>query len=187
VPLTAHHNTVLVGGRGQGSEGQGHDPWTDVPYDRLNKTRITHVNFGANSFLVSGDATGSYMPEVGLKQFERQFEYSTNAGFTIIDTLQTDRPQVFTSLLHADEKISETGNNRFAIDAGDAKMSVFILAPKTARTTIEANDLTTPGPPGSVDKGERVERGQRLAISTEPTTSVQFIVKLRPTWQRTIR
>src|SRR5499427_8451945 len=76
--VRAHHNTVLVGGRGQGLEGEGHDPWIDVPYDRLNKTRITHVNFGANSFMVSGDATDSYMPEVGLRQFERRFEYSTN-------------------------------------------------------------------------------------------------------------
>jgi len=187
VPLTAHHNTVLVGGHGQGLEGNGHDPWIDVPYDRLTKTRITHVDFGANSFMVSGDATGSYLPELGLRQFERQFSYSTNMGFTITDTLQTDKPQIFTSLLHADEKIAETGNNRFAIDAGDAKMSVLVLAPKTVRTTIEANDLTAPGPPGSVDKGERVVRGERLAISTESTTSVQFIVKLKPTWQRMAR
>jgi hypothetical protein len=127
------------------------------------------------------------MPDIGVTRFERRFVYSTTAGFAITDTLQTTKPQIFTSLLHADEKISENGNNRFSIDAGDAKMSVFILAPKTARTTIEANDLTTPGPPGAVDKGERVERGQRLAISTEPATSVQFIVKLKPTWQRIAR
>jgi hypothetical protein len=90
-------------------------------------------------------------------------------------------------LLRVDEKIAETGNNRFVIDAGDAKMSVFILAPKTARTTIEANDLTAPGPPGSVDKGEGVMRRQRLAIAAERATSDQFIVKLRPTWQRMTR
>jgi hypothetical protein len=75
--------------------------------------------------------------------------------------------------------VAQAGTRRFVIDAGDAKMSVFIVAPTVAHMTIEANDLTAPGPPGSVDKGERVERGQRLAISTEPVRSAHFIVKLK--------
>jgi hypothetical protein len=187
VPLTAHHNTVLVGRRGQALEGSGHDPWIDVSYDRLNRTRILQADFRANSMLIRGDATGSYMPDIGLKRFERRFEYSTGAGFTITDILETDKPQIFTLLLHADEKIAETESNRFVIDAGTAKMSAVIVAPKTARTTIEANDLTAPGPPGSVDKGERVERGQRLAVSTKPATSAQIILKLGLAWQRRTR
>src|SRR5215831_5518824 len=75
-------------------------------------------------------------------------------------------------------------NDQFVIDAGSAKMSVFVVAPKRSQTKIEASDLTTPGPPGSVDKGERVVRGQRVAISTGPSTSVQLTVKLKPTPQR---
>jgi hypothetical protein len=39
--------------------------------------------------------------------------------------------------------------------------------------------LTAPGPPGSVDKGERQVRGRRLAISTPgPQTSARFRVRL---------
>jgi Domain of unknown function (DUF4962)/Heparinase II/III-like protein len=178
VPLTAHHNTILVGGQGQGLEGKGHDPWIDVPYGRLNQTRIVQVNLRASSVLIRGDATMAYMPELGLTRFERRFTYSTTAGFNITDSLETDRPQVFTSLVHADERIVPEGDRRFVIDAGAAKTSVFIVAPKTAHAKIETNDLTAPGPPGAVDKGERVERGQRLAISTGPTKSAQFVLKL---------
>jgi hypothetical protein len=189
VPLTAHHNTVLVGGRGQGLEGKGHDPWEGVPYARFDKTRIVEVKLGANSSLIRGDATGAYMPELGLTRFERRFEYSVNKGFTITDSLQTDKLQVFTSLLHADERVTQAANRHFVINAGNAKMSVFIVAPSAAHTTIETNDLTAPGPPGSVDKGERVERGQRLAISTDPSKSAQFILRLTTSspWQRAKR
>jgi hypothetical protein len=39
--------------------------------------------------------------------------------------------------------------------------------------------LTAPGPPGSVDKGERQVRGQRLAVSTPaPQNSARFRVRL---------
>jgi len=39
--------------------------------------------------------------------------------------------------------------------------------------------LTAPGPPGSVDKGERQVRGQKLLLSTrEPVTSATIILKM---------
>lgn len=48
-----------------------------------------------------------------------------------------------------------------------------------ARAVVEENVLTAAGPPGSVDKGERQVRGQRLAVSTPgPQTSARFRVRL---------
>ena len=32
--MTVHHNTVAIGGEGQGLEGKGHDAFAGVPYDR---------------------------------------------------------------------------------------------------------------------------------------------------------
>ena len=40
VPMTAHHNAVVIGGKGQGKEGSGHDAFADIPYDRLDGIRI---------------------------------------------------------------------------------------------------------------------------------------------------
>jgi hypothetical protein len=55
-----------------------------------------------------------------------------------------------------------------------------IVDPKDTITKIETNFLIAPGKPGSVDKGEREERGVRLAISTkEKTRSSQFVIKLK--------
>jgi len=184
VPMTVHHNTVLVDGKGQAREGDGHDAWKDVPYDRLNQTRILEAKLAPDSVLIRGDATGSYMPDVGLARFERRFEYSPAAGFTVTDTLRAEPSRVFTAVVHADDKIVAAGERRFAIHAGDAGMSVAVVEPGAVKTAIEANELTAAGKPGSVDKGERVVRGQRLLISTAPATSAQFVLKLTPTWQR---
>lgn len=182
VPLTAHHNTVLVDGKGQGREGKGHNVWDGVPYARLDRTRILEARLGLDGVRIRGDATGSYLPAVGLKRFERLFEYSPQDGFTITDTLAADKPRTFTAMIHADEKIVAVGERRFAIEAGGAGMSVLVEAPRDARTAIEPNELTTPGRPGQVDKGERVVRGVRLAISAPPAASARFVIKLAPTW-----
>jgi hypothetical protein len=179
VPLTIHHNTVLVSGRGQGFEGKGHDPWDDFPYLRLNQTRITQAKLAANSVLVEGEAAEAYMPELGVRRFTRRFQYSPREGFTVTDYLQTEKPQTFTALLHADENIGQSGERRFEIDRSGIKLSVVVLLPETSKSVIEPNDLTAPGPPGSVDKGERVVRGKRLAVSTGPATSARFVMKLR--------
>ena len=46
--------------------------------------------------------------------------------------------------------------------------------------TIESNVLTAPGPPGSVDKGERQERGYMLKLSTrKPVTSAIFVLSMK--------
>lgn len=187
IPLTVHHNTVLVDGKGQGLEGKGHDAWQGVPYERLDRTRIVEAKLGKKSVLIRGDATASYMPGVGLARFERRFEYTPEAGFTVTDTLRADEPRVFTALIHADEKIAADGERRFRIEAGDAAMSVQVVTPADARTEIEPNELTAPGPPGKVDQGERVVRGQRLAVSTPPATSAQIVIRLEPAWPQARR
>ena len=58
-------------------------------------------------------------------------------------------------------------------------LSVQILAPSKVKTIVEKNILTAPGRPGSVDKGEREERGMRLAISTgEKITKAKLVTEL---------
>ena len=180
VPLTAHHNSVLVDGRGQAKEGKGHDAFDDVPYEQLNRIRIVEARLGARGVSIRGDATAAYDPALGLKRFERLFEFDGRGGFVVTDELQSEAPRTFTALVHADETITREGAGRFSIDASGAKLNISVESPGDARALIEENVLTAAGPPGSVDKGERQVRGQRLAVSTpEPQTSVRFRVRLR--------
>lgn len=180
VPMTEHHNTVLVGGRGQGLEGKGHDPWDNFPYERLNQIRITEAKLGPDSVAVRGDATAAYAPELGVVRFERTFRYDLRDGFNVTDDLQAQKPQVFTTLLHADQQIIEEAPARFVIANSGARLLVTVAAPQDTRARVETNVLTAPGRPGSVDKGERVERGQRLALSTHaPSLAAQFVLRLK--------
>lgn len=179
VPLTAHHNSLLVDGRGQAREGAGHDAFDDFPYEQLNRIRIVEARLGARSVVVRGDAAAAYDTSLGLTRFERRFEFDGQSVFTITDELQSATPRAFTTLVHADNTIAEEGAGHFSIDASGARLNLRIESPAGASARVEENVLTAPGPPGSVDKGERQVRGQRLAISTaKPETSARFRVRL---------
>ena len=190
VPMTEHHNTLLVNGKGQGKEGAGHDAFAEVPYDLLNRIRISEVKVEQNQVIVRGDATAAYGPELGLSKFVREFVYRPGAGFTVSDDVETEKPALLTFLLHADDRIEEESTSRFQIKAGGVKLLIEpklepiepsgpSQIPSPIRATILPNSLTAPGPPGAVDKGERQERGQKLLLSTpRPTTKARFILRM---------
>ena len=191
LPMTEHHNTLLVHGKGQAKEGHGHDVFAEVPYELLNRIHISEVKVEPTRVMLRGDATAAYEPELGLKKFVREFVYRPDAGFTVRDEVETTKPAVFTFLLHADNRIEKEDGNRFSIRAGKVKLLIDPIielpsepsngppAPKTIHSAIEANTLTAPGPPGAVDKGERQVRGQKLLLSTPgPTTKALFVMRL---------
>ncbi|HMH44663.1 MAG TPA: DUF4962 domain-containing protein [Pyrinomonadaceae bacterium] len=181
VPMTEHHNTLLVNGKGQGKEGDGHDAFAGVSYELLNRIRIDEVKIEKDRVVVRGDATAAYQPELGLKKFVREFVYQPGSGFTVSDDVETTRPAVLTFVQHADDHIEKLEGSQFTITAGRVKLLIdpTIEPPNELQSAIETNTLTAPGPPGAVDKGERQERGQKLLLSTAvPTTRARFIERL---------
>jgi hypothetical protein len=183
VPMTEHHNTLLIDGKGQAKEGTGHDAFAEVRYELLNRIRIADVKVNRDQVVVVGDATAAYMPELGLRKFVRELRYRPDSGFTVFDEVEMMRPSVLTLLLHADGDVDKDGNNRFRIDAGGVNLLIEAAMEdsndqsrlKQLQSAIEANTVTAPGPPGSVDKGERQERGTKLSLSTPaPVTRARF-------------
>jgi hypothetical protein len=158
-----------------------------VPYELLNRIRIAEVAVEQNQVTLRGDATAAYGPELSLKKFVREFVYKFNVGFTVTDEVETAKPAIFTWLMHADDRIVKEEGCLFRIDAGRAKLMIDptldarIENPQQSiQSAIETNNLTAPGPPGAVDKGERQARGQKLLLSTTvPTTSARFIQQLK--------
>jgi len=115
-----------------------------------------------------------------VSKFLRRFEFKTPDDFVIEDSIQTDRPEIITSYLHSDTSIVQQ-NDGFIFEGG-GKPSLFaeILGSNLFDTSIGPNVLTAPGPPGSVDKGEREQRGVRLAISTkQPVRDAAFKIRLK--------
>ncbi|HXI25325.1 MAG TPA: DUF4962 domain-containing protein, partial [Pyrinomonadaceae bacterium] len=124
VPMTEHHNTLLVNGKGQGKEGEGHDAFTDVPYGLLNRIRISEVKVEQNQVTVRGDAAAAYLPELGLKKFVREFVYRPGAGFTVSDEVETTKPAILTFVLHADDHIEKLEGCLFRVTAGPVKLLI---------------------------------------------------------------
>lgn len=179
VPLTEHHNTLLFDGKGQNREGIGHDVWVGIPYERLNKIRLTSVKADNKKVAITADVTASYEPEVGVNKFIRKFEFTAPNSFLVTDEIETNSPKIITSFLHSDNVINQLAGNKFVFEPNGTSLLAEISAPKDFEAKIEKNILTAPGRPGSVDKGEREERGIRLAISNQKRVKkAKFKVKL---------
>lgn len=182
VPMTAHHNTLLVNGKGQANEGKGHDAFDGFSYDLLNQLRIADVKVEKNAVTIRAEVAATYKPELGLTRFTRWFTYKPGEGFEVKDELAAKQPTTFTTLLHADDKITADSKTQFTIGDATTKLIATLVAPADFKAEIEPNILTAPGKPGSVDKGEQQQRGERLAISNgKPSVSAQFILKLKLT------
>ena len=180
VPMTEHHNTLLIGGKGQAKEGTGHDAFAGVSYERLNQIKIEEVTLEKDRVLVRGDASKAYEPELGVKKFVREFRYKPDQGFTIRDEVELLKPEVVTSVLHADTSFQKEGNSRFSTNAGSVKLLIEVAEPADLKSAMEVNDVTAPGPPGSVDKGERQERGQKLILRTaRAVATTRFHIHLK--------
>lgn len=179
VPLTEHHNTLVFGGKGQNREGKGHDVFAGIPYERLDKIKITNVKMDDKKVLITADATAAYEPEVGVKKFVRTFEFTAPGKFVVTDEVETSEPQIITSFLHADNLINKLSDNTFMFEPTGTNLLVKLVEPTAFNAIIEKNILTAPGRPGSVDKGKREERGLRLAISTgRKTAKARFVTEL---------
>ena len=180
VPRTEHHNTLVFDDKGQAKEGTGHDAFAGVSYDRLNKIRIRDLKMDSGKLSLVAELADAYEPEVGVEQFTRRFEFTAPGEFLIEDTAATNKDRTVTSYLHADTNIVERGKNLFEFQPDGTSLIAEIVEPQNASLKVEKNLLITPGPPGNVDKGQREERGVRLAISTDARSGVvKFIVKLK--------
>jgi hypothetical protein len=178
VPMTEHHNTVTFDGIGQAKEGKGHDAFAGVSYDLMNQIRVTDVKFTAGKVTILSDLKSAYEPEVGLEKFTRQFTFTPPGAFVVEDEIKTSKPRKIVSYLHSDTEIVRSGD-RFEFEPGKPSLLVELTAPNGLDAIIEKNILTAPGRPGSVDKGEREERGVRLAVSPKsPVASLSTKVTL---------
>lgn len=179
VPLTEHHNTFIFDGVGQGKEGKGHDAFTGVSYDRMNKIRLSEVRFDNGGVSITADFAAAYEPELGVEHLVRKFSFTPPGEFTIVDDIRTARPMKITAFLHSDNSIVERKGG-FEFEPGKPSLFIELQKPSGFETVVEKNILTAPGRPGSVDKGEREERGVRLTISPrEKTDRLQMTVRMR--------
>jgi len=177
--MTEHHNAIVFDGKGQNREGTGHDVWVGIPYERLDKIRLIDVKLDAKSATIVADLASAYEPEIGVKKFQRTFKFIAPGSFVVTDSIETDKPKTITSFLHADKKITQNSAGSFTFEPNGTSLLVEIEKPQDFDIKSEINVLTAPGKPGSVDKGEREERGVKLSAATrQKVNKLDLVVKM---------
>jgi hypothetical protein len=169
-PQTRHHNTITVGGQGQGDEGD-HDVWQKMDQAALNTVRIASVQFTPTGMRVEADSAGAYPASSGLVRFHRTFTVTGADQFSVADAIETRTPKTIEWYLHADVPIEEQAG-RYRVGGAPFPLVVTVEGPPGARVTTERTILMAPGKPGSITEGPQEQRGYQLMLQTTPATAV---------------
>ena len=169
-PQARHHNTITVGGQGQGDEG-AHDVWAKMDQAALDTVRITSVKPIAGGLRIEADAAGAYLPSSGLTRFFRTFEMTGDNTFSVTDAIETRTPKAIQWFLHADVPIEQRAGQyllgRRAIAAGRHGAG----AGRGSQIKTAATVLTAPGRPGAITTGPQENRGHHLVLETPAATN----------------
>jgi hypothetical protein len=171
------HNTLTFGGAGQGVEG-GHDVWEGVPYEQLDRIRITEASLAGRGVRIVAELAPGYPDSLGLTRATRTFTYDGDRTIRVADTVEAARPQPVEWRLHADHPFVGTGA-RFALDAGGAGLDAELRDAAGVRAESGPAWLKSPGRPGAIEQGRRDKRGYELVWSRDAAIRHSFGVVLR--------
>ncbi len=176
-PQARHHNTITVGGQGQGDEGD-HDVWRSMDHAALDSIRITAVQVEGAGVRIEADAAGAYLPSTGLVRFHRTFRFDGRDRFAIEDAIEIRQVKTIQWFLHSDAPI-EPRDGSFAFGGTPPLLLTTIASPTDGRTSIEKTRLTAPGRPGSITEGPQEQRGYHLQLETPAATRATIRVDLK--------
>jgi hypothetical protein len=91
-PLARHHNTVVVGGFGQGMEKE-HDAWEGMDRAALDRVRITEATLTPSSARIVADIAAAYPPAAGVTALRREFTFESPGLFRVRDQIDTSEPR----------------------------------------------------------------------------------------------
>jgi hypothetical protein len=160
IPRSRNHNTITVGGVGQGIEGQ-HDVWHGMPADSLDRIRVLE----ATATRVVGEAAGAYPATAALTRFRRELVLD-GATLIIRDQIETNEPKTIEWHLNSDTPPSES-------------MKITTHPPRGSKSVTRPTSVNTPGRPGSLTEGPVEDRGYQLVITAPAATKFAFQIILR--------
>jgi hypothetical protein len=181
LPMARHHNTVVVGGFGQGLERE-HDAWEGMDRAALGGIRLEEAAIGPTSARIVAELAAVYPPAAKVSQFRRELSFEAPASFRVRDRIETGEPRTLEWFLHADRPFSVSGT-RFALDASGAKLDGRVASPRGARLRTGPTFLTAPGQPGSIEHGRQDQRGYELVVeppAAKSTFEIDVSFELKP-------
>jgi hypothetical protein len=179
LPAARNHNTITVGGLGQGVEDQ-HDVWRGLPYASLDAIRIVEADLKGGGARIVADLAAAYPPAAGLLGFTRTFSYDGALSFTVTDRIETRKPRAVSWHLQSDTPFEKRGAAFVNGSGSPPYLEVALASPSSARAETGRAFVKSPGPPGSLETGPEEKRGYQLVFTTaEPVREVGFEVRLR--------
>ena len=176
LPQTRHHNTITVGGLGQGVEGD-HDVWRGMDYAQLAQARITAVSC-SSGLRVEAEVAPAYHPKAGLARFSRVLVFDGRDRFVVSDDIRLARPASVQWYLHGDQPFDGRGAGWWSGEDGGPQLRVAVERPADAPATAGITQLAAPGQPGSITKGAVEQRGFELRLDSPAALSHRFEVVL---------
>jgi hypothetical protein len=175
-PQARHHNTITVGGQGQGDEGD-HDVWRSMDQAALDTIRITELHVDGGTVRIEAEAAGAYAATSGLIRFHRIFRFDGAHEFAIEDTVVTRDAKPIQWFLHSDAPVQPSAG-RFLLGGASPSLSAAFAAPAGTTTAVEKTRLTAPGRPGSITEGPEEQRGYHVRLETPAATTTTVRVNL---------
>lgn len=177
LPSASNHNTLTFGGIGQGVETQ-HDVWRQMNYRTLDGIRMRQVDLSSGRLRVIADLAAAYRESAGVRSFTRTFAWDGGSVFTVSDAVTLVSPKTAEWYLQSDTPFERAGASFQNARPGKPALRVSIASPKGIAATTEPATVQAPGPPGSIEKGTREQRGHLLRLVAPAATAFQFDVKL---------
>ncbi|HYE88968.1 MAG TPA: DUF4962 domain-containing protein [Vicinamibacterales bacterium] len=177
LPSARNHNTMTIGGIGQGVESQ-HDVWRQMDYQLLDGIRLRDVNLSSGKVQLVADLAAAYPPSAGVKSFTRRFMWDGATSITITDTVNLAKPLPAEWHLQSDTPF--TGRNTTFANgrAGEPWLRVSFAAPSGVTVATGQASIKAPGPPGSIEKGVEEARGYVLTAKAPAAETITFEVAL---------
>jgi hypothetical protein len=179
-PQARHHNTITVGGQGQGDEGE-HDVWRSMDQAALDAIRITAFETDGATVRIEADAASAYLPASGLATFHRVFLFDGARGFAVEDTIATRDAKPIQWFLHSDVPVQESAGG-YLLGGSSPSLAANITGPPGSTIVVDKTRLTAPGRPGAITEGPEEQRGFHVKVETPPATatSIRVTLTVRP-------
>ncbi len=169
LPRARHHNTIVVGGHGQGLE-QEHDAWEGMDRKALGGVRIETAELAPGAARIVAELAPAYAPAAGVQRFRRELRFEAPGRFRVLDQVETSQERAPFWYLHADQPfVAEDA--AFRLDVGKAGLRGRLTSPTGARLRSGRTLVTAPGQPGSIEAGREDARGYELVI--EPPSAAR--------------